>query len=141
MSELPKTYVNGMRGIVVIKEMDDYYLRNAFNYFGRTMHNILGDIKHLTNTNVMHLDVELRGPHMDEVYDLIERKAKVQSIIDALGVEASSRGTMSECDNCKGTGKISERSPCLICIGTGWTLKGVKKYGVSRVARYIKEEQ
>lgn len=130
-TRLPKEFQNREGEIVVIQDMDDYYLRNAFNYALRRLKAVKDFVKWMSD-KMEHMDeweTEMfcekhRWAHHLEVLNGLPHW------IEALGREAESRGTMSACDNCEGKGiRIDDKGkeqPCMICCGTGWVLRGVK---------------
>lgn len=92
---------------IIIADMDDYHLANAFNYFGRQLY------------KAMQL-FNVEGYDDDDVFD--ESIIWLKCLIYSLGMEAAKRGRKNSCKVCGGTGITDSGGHCLMCCGTGWYL-------------------
>lgn len=101
---------------IVIAEMDDYHLANAFNYFARRLVQTI-ELFQILGSAKSRIEYETDVDSMEWL----------KSIIYSLGKEAEKRGRKSPCKVCDGYGVNSKGAPCLICCGTGWYLGETQK--------------
>ena len=131
MNELLKQYKNKQGDIVVIRKMDDYYLRNAINYAFRRLKAVNDFVKWMSDK--MEAMDSWEKEYFCEEHDWAHHLQVQQDLpiwIESMMQEAASRGTMSTCSNCKGKREliVNKRTvPCLICCGTGWVMRGVRR--------------
>ena len=97
---------------IVIAEMDDYHLANAFNYFARQLYKVVRLIYMEGSTNDERVMYETDMASADWL----------KSMVYSLGTEAARRGRKSTCTACDGFGVNNSGGPCLMCCGTGWFL-------------------
>lgn len=128
---LPKGFINKDGDTVTIKEMDDYYLRNAFNYAIRRLNAVTDFVRWMSN-RMEHMD-DIQKFYFCEKHRWAHHLEVLESLprwIRALGEEAASRGVKSECPNCGGIGVLRNEQgkaiPCLVCCSTGWVMSGIK---------------
>lgn len=128
---LPRGFINKEGDTVTIKDMDDYYLRNAFNYAIRRLKSAKDFVRWMSK-KMEHMD-DAQKFYFCKRHKWIHHLKVLNSLplwIQALGKEAASRGVMSNCPNCEGRGKLEGilgmGTPCLICRGTGWVMSGIK---------------
>ena len=138
--ELLDSYVTKDGERIILRDMDDYHLKNSFNYFFRKREEIRKRITAIrevfTRYAMMGLseDVikETMGRQVDEARSLERKEEFFSLIVESIGREAYRRGRQVPCANCNGTGKINDKCICLFCCGTGWILgAGAMKGAIS----------
>lgn len=121
-------YLNREGNTVVIKDMDDYHLKNAFNYFGK---NTLMLRRKLA---VMKADPTYRRILRYELHRVEAQLRSSQNIWDSLLAEGKSRGSIVECTACNGHAEMEYEGRtlyCMVCAGTGWQI-GRRKLDTER---------
>lgn len=112
-------YLDREGNTIVIKDMDDYHFKNAFNYFGKITLMLRRKLA------VMEADIMYRRILRYELHRVEAQLRSSQNIWDSLLAEGKSRGCVVECSVCNGQPEREYEGRtlyCMVCAGTGWQL-------------------